>query len=707
MKPLHIDFETFSTVDLPKTNAYIYFDDPTTDVWCAAYAFGEDEPELWWPGDPCPPAVRAHIEAGGEMHAWNAAFERLAIRQILGPRYGWPVPRLQQYRCTMVSVYAMALPGKLEQAAPALGLTVTKDAQGSRLMLQMSKPRRPRKGEDPKVIRWWNEPEKLKRLGEYCLQDVRTEQAVGQRVLPLSKSEQELWFLDQQINDAGVFIDEKLCLAAKRLVACTEERLDKEIAKLTGYAVTGVSNSGQLTQFLRSKGLDIPGVAKDVIEGLLIRDDLDPTIRRIVEIRQEGGKTSVAKIDAMLARRQKDGRMRGNLQFHGAATGRWAGRGAQLQNLPRPSDEFRKADKDQMIATILESKDDRLIEAIYGNTLTVVSDCIRGMICAAPGHEFFAADFESIESVVNAWLAGEARKLTAFEAYFAGRGPKIYNIVGADIFNCRPEDIDPSSLRYLAAKVAELSMGFQGGPGALAKMGKNYGFDLLQARPSVLASASGENKEKTEKGWEQRGAKSGMSYERWTTAELIKLGWRQRNPAIVQFWRDLEDAAIEAVGSPGRQVTAGVTGKIAYKKVGSFLFCRLPCGRVLCYPYPALRKSKMPWTDDSGAPVYKDAIVYKGVNSVTRQWTEQAFYGGLADENVVQAVARDCMVAGMKAVTAAGYPCVLTIHDEAVAEVPAGFGSLEEFERLLTQKEPWMAGLPIAAEGWRGHRYRK
>lgn len=701
MKPLHIDFETRSTVDLPKANAYIYFDDPTTDIWCGAYSFG-DEPELWFPGDPCPPEIADHIRAGGEIHAWNAAFERLAIRQILGPRYGWPVPDLRQYRCTMVSALAMSLPGKLEHAAPALGLDTVKDAQGSRLMLQMSKPRRPRKGENPKALVWWSGDGREDRLAAYCAQDTRTEMAVSERILALSPAEQELWFLDQEINDRGVYIDEKLCLAAKRLVASAETRLDKEIAKLTDHAVSGVSNTGEITRFLRAKGLDIPGVAKDVIEGLLIRDDLDPVTRRVVEIRQEGGKTSVAKIDAMLARRQKDGRMRGNLQFHGAATGRWAGRGAQLQNLPRPSTED---DKQPMIEAILESKDDRLIEAMYGNTLTVVSDCIRGMITAAPGHELAAADFSAIEARVNAWLAGERRVLQAFEAFDAGTGPDLYKVAASDIYNRKTEHIGKPERQV--GKVALLALGYQGGPGAFAKMAKGYGLEIASAYQSVMASASDENVEKARKGWEARGVKSGMSEVRWLTAELIKLAWRERNAAIVQLWRDLEDAAIEAVANPGQQVTAGATGKITYKKVGSFLFCRLPSGRVLTYPYATLKQFKAPWTDQNGREVWRDGLIYKGVNSVTRQWTEQHFYGGLADENAVQAVARDCMVVGMLAARDAGYPLVLTVHDEAVAERPKGEANKEEFEGVLAKGAPWMKGLPLAAEGWVGERYRK
>ena len=700
-RTLHIDLESRSTVELREANVYIYAEDPTTDIWCAAWAFDSDEPQVWMPGDECPDEIRAHVLAGGLICCFNANFERIMWREILTPRYKWPLPTTRQFRCVMVKCLAMALPGKLENAAPALGLDIVKDAAGSRVMMQLAKPRRPRKGEAPGLY-WWNDPQKIARLVDYCKTDVRVEQAIDDRTLPLSPDEQELWYLDCALNDRGVYVDDKLCLAAKRLVACAAERLDKELAKVTDHVVTGVSNTGQITQYLRSKGLDIPGVAKDVIEGLLIRDDLDPTTRRVIEIRQEGGKTSVAKIDAMLARRQKDGRMRGNLQFHGAATGRWAGRGAQLQNLPRPSSED---DKQPMIEAILESKDDRLIEAMYGNTLTVVSDCIRGMISAPPGREQTAADLAAIESRVNAWLAGHQHKLKAFEDFDLRGGPDMYKVAAADVYRCKPEAITKPQRQI--GKVTELALGYQGGPGAFAKMAKGYNLDIAPAAGGVREAASGENIEKAEKGWKDRGVKSGMSELRWMTAELIKLAWRERNAPVVQFWKDLEQAAIAAVAAPGKQVTAGATGKIDYKRVGSFLFCRLPSGRALCYPYPALKSVKAPWTDANDQPVYRDALVYKGVNSVTRQWTEQHFYGGLADENVVQAVARDVLVNGMRNAVAAGYEMTLTVHDEIVAEHDIGFGSEAEFAECMTRLAPWMAGLPLAAEAWRGTRYRK
>lgn len=340
MRTLSIDFETRSAVDLPDANVYVYFDDPTTDVWCMAFAFSDapDDVKLWTPDSwYVPVAVFQHIKDGGVINAWNAAFERQCFNKLMGPRYGWPVPKLKQWRCTMAAAYAMSLPGSLDMAAPAIGLDIRKDDAGYRLMLQMSKPRRPRKDE-PQALYWWDEPEKRERLGAYCKQDVRVEMAVGARLVPLSDDEQNVWRLDQKINDRGVCIDEELCLKSKVIVAEATKRLDRELAEITDFVATAASNTGAIRKWLNANGLPVESVAKDVIETLLARDDLTDDQRRVLEIRRDGGKSSTAKIDAMLARRQADGRMRGNLQYHGAGTGRWAARGAQLQNLMRPTE---------------------------------------------------------------------------------------------------------------------------------------------------------------------------------------------------------------------------------------------------------------------------------------------------------------------------------------------------------------------------------
>lgn len=698
MSLLHIDFETYSAVDLRKANAYVYFEHESTDIWCAAYSFGNEEPQLWLPGQPCPAEIKAHILRGGLIAAWNAQFERLAWREILGPRYGWPVPRLTQYRCVMAQAYAVGTPGKLEHSALELGLEERKDMDGARVMQQLAKPRRPRKGEDPNGVYFWTPeeaPDKHQKLRDYCLTDVKVEVACFNRLPALREQEQQLWFLDQRMNDAGVFIDKKLCEAALKIVRKSTERLDAEMRKVTDMGVRGVSNAAELIGFVKKRGIDASSVAKDKIVDMLIRDDLPDDVRRALEIRQEGAKTSTAKIVAMLDRRQADGRMRGNLQYHGAGTGRWAARGAQLQNLPRPS---LKGDLSAVIDDIFEGDAD-LIEMLHGPAMSVVSDCIRSMIAAPKGKKIVAGDFSSIEARVNAWLAGESAKLAAFRAYDRKEGPDLYIVAAAGIYNVSAKEIGKDDPRRQVGKVSELALGYQGGPGAFRAMAKTYNLKIEDAYEPVVASASAGNIDAAEDAWASRGKASGMSERAWLTAEIIKLAWRQANPNIVQFWRDAEDAAIAAVENPGDTVSVG--SHIKYKKAGAWLFCRLPSGRAIAYAYPKVVDKPVPWGGT------KPSLIYYGVDSFSKKWAKQDFYGGLAVENIVQAVARDVMAEAMLRVERAGYPVILTVHDEIVAEPDKEFGSTKEFCELMTVLPPWAAGLPIAAEGWEGPRYRK
>lgn len=1000
MTELSIDLETRSAVDLPKANAYIYFDDPSTDVWCAAYAFDDEEPELWLPGQPVPDRVGEHIVYGRNVRAWNAAFERLAIRQVLGPRYGWPVPKLEQYRCVMTQAYAMGLPGKLEQAAPALKLDVTKDDVGKRIMLQLSKPRKPRKGEDPSGLYWWDDPEKIARLYEYCRQDVRTEQAIGKRVLALKPSELECWFMDQRMNDLGTFIDDDLCRQAQKVVAATQARLDDEMRTVTDMAVRGVSNVGELTAFLRKHGVETDSVAKDELAELLVRDDLPPAVKRALEIRQEGAKTSVAKIAKLLGCRQSDGRMRGNLQYHGASTGRWcltgdsevltragwvpledfeggdivqwspdrkmrfapavaqsfpfdgqllrvhhdkrmdarmtfehtmpaydkagrfkpttalalrgtsdrslpisgvldcppatstlrtrilvmlqhdgydgeyaiewgfakqrkstrcqkllasagirftarfdqtyevwrirvrrddaphwlvkrdfggwllseghdprafidecqhwdggghreydnievccakrenaewtvtmahlagvagvvtervkpdgrvyhyaclrarqtwskrrtddvveayqgrvycpatmtgfflcrtngliwvsgnSARGAQLQNLPRPTPGV---DMDELVAD-LRRGDARYIDMVYGPPMTAVSDAIRGMIAAPPGRKIIAADFSQIEARVVDWLGGQEDGLEAFRLYDRKEGPDVYIVTAAGIYNVPVSSISKEDIRRQLGKVGRLSMGFEGGAMALLKMAKNYQMDISTAYDSMQQASQEESIERAQSAWKSRGAKSGVAKRSWLTAELVKIAWRKKNHHTVAMWKRCMEAAIEAVKHPGTIVTAG---RLKYRKSGSWLFCQLPSKRTIAYAFPKIVQKELPWKGQGGETLYQDGLIFWGVDSFTKKWSQQDLYGGLLFQNAVQATARDIMAEGMVRAEKAGYDLILTVHDEVVAEADEDFGSLAEFTDIMTAAPEWAADLPIAADGFEANRYRK
>lgn len=725
---LHLDGETRSALDLKKVGAYVYFEHDSTDVWCCAYAFGDEEPKLWVPGQPCPPEIVDHVLAGGRILAWNAAFERQMWKHILRKKHGWPKADDSQFMCTMVEAMTMNLPGKLDDAAPALGMTIIKDDTGHRLMLQMCKPRKPRKGEHPLAIFWWDEPEKQQRLGQYCLQDVRVEQGVGKRVLRLHPNEQKLFYLDAKINDRGVFIDEPLCLQAKKIITPLLAKLDQHMRDATDGAVAGANNVAQLVAWLQKRGIETKSVAKDIITDLLVLDIPDDC-RRALEIRQEAAKTSVAKIDKMLMMRCKDGRMRGNLQFYGATqTGRWAGRGAQLQNLPRPV--FLKGETQEEIEEQVEravkavmTGAPAMMEMLYERPLSIISDLLRSFILAGPGNHKMAADFSNIEGRGVAWLGGQEDKLDAFRAYDNGTGPDLYLVAAGGVFGLPAKDAKP---HRQIGKVCELSLGYQGGPIAFAKMGKNYGLKIGEKFDIVWKNASDDNKSAAMDAWELRGKSSGMEEHAWLAAEVIKRAWRAKNHRIAAYWKECETAAKDAVSNPGNVYAAG---KVKYRvaKPGPFLWCQLPSGRVLAYPYPRFGQMMnvklkdgteltLPKNDaykiefDGKGEIESEApprLLYKAVDQYTKKWGDKAFYGGLAVENITQAISRDIMAEAMLRVEQAGYEIVLTVHDEVLSEIPASFGSQEEFNDLMVELPAWAQGFPISAAGWRGKRYRK
>lgn len=308
-----------------------------------------------------------------------------------------------------------------------------------------------------------------------------------------------------------------------------------------------------------------------------------------------------------------------------------------------------------------------------------------------------AVDFSAIEARVTAWLAGEEKTLDAFRAYDAGTGPDLYKVAASTIYNVPVKDVTDSQRQV--GKCAILACGFGGGVGAFAKMAKTYGLDIGEAFDPVWAAATEANKEKTAVGWSDRGRQSGLARKKWYAAEAIKLAWRDNSPKTVALWRAIEDAAIEATLNPGRQTQAGK--HIKYRRAGSWLFCRLPSARVITYPYPRVEFVGTPWGSE------RPKLIYKGVDSFSKKWCDQDFYGGLGTENVVQGTARDVMRDAMLRVEAAGYRIILTVHDEIVAENGSNEGSFKEFNALVAVPPAWALDLPIATEGWEGVRYRK
>lgn len=326
-----IDFETRSTVDLRRTGVYRYAQDPTTDVWCMAYAFDDEEPAVWKPGEPLPVALVQYIEQGGELRAWNAQFERTIWNDILAKRYGWPSTSVDQWVCTAAEARAMALPGALGQAADVLGVEQQKDSQGANLMLRMA---RPRSFDETGAPIWWDIPERVQRLVNYCKQDVRTEVAVAKAIRRLAETERAVFILDQRINDRGVRLDKKLAKAAKAVAEKATLEANRALYDVTQGKVSKVSNVGRLTAWLATQGVAAESLGKDSLAEL--RATATGAVADALSIRAEAGKSSVAKIEAMLGAVCDDGRIRGMLLYHGAATGRWAGRLVQPQNMSRP-----------------------------------------------------------------------------------------------------------------------------------------------------------------------------------------------------------------------------------------------------------------------------------------------------------------------------------------------------------------------------------
>lgn len=694
---IHIDFETRSEVDLRKTGHHAYAADDSTDVICVAHGTTVDDVvyhdvcgvERYR----CPIDIRmAAADPATLFWAHNAAFERAIWAFVLHPRYGWPAPPPpERWRCTMAMAYAQALPGGLEDAGRAVGLEVTKDPGGYQLMLLMCKPK------TTYPLTWHETPQQRRRLGLYCIGDVEAEIRLGQRLCKLSKVEQATWALDQRINDRGIQVDIELVEHALKIVGAAQKDLNARIKHLTDGYVHSTNQGKKLIEWLEERlppeilerlgegdeEEGIESIGKETVHELLgqpLPGDAPGKpglIRQVLEVRRMGAKASASKLDALLAGLMQDGRVRGLLQYCAASTGRWGGRRFQPHNLKRPTVGYEVVAK--IIKLIKRFGDYGLLELMFGDALEAIGDCMRGVLVAAAGHRLMAGDFSNIEGRVLAWLAGEESKLDVFRLNDAKMGPDPYIIAAGAIYHVDPKTIDKEDPRRQVGKVAELALGFQGGKVAFQKMASGYRVIVTDEE-----------------------------------ADDIKNAWRAKHPRIVKFWKALEEAAVAAVMFPKETFYAG--DHISFKVDGSFLTMRLPSGRRLFYPFPRLSMRKTPWGE------LKEVVTYMGIDSrsgspTKGKWTRLSTYGGKLAENATQAAARDCMRDAMLRLDAAGYAIVLHVHDEIVAEVPEGFGSLQEFNAIM-RETPWWAReaandnedrseLPIAVGGFEAERYRK
>ena len=662
------DLETYSKVNLKTAGLDVYSRDPSTGIHCFSFGSTQDDIKTWIEGQPFPEEMREHLAAGGIFTAWNAAFEISLWLNCAVRKYGWPVLPVEQVQCSMAQAYAMALPGALENAGPALGVSQRKDAVGKRVMLMLAQPKA-----DGTMWRPEHDPAKFRQLYEYNRQDVRTELSIRERLMELSENEQRIWHLDWAVNNRGILVDLLAIGKGLALVAQEKLRLDREILAVTSGVVGSCTEVQLLVKWIKSQGVKITGLAKADVLDALGGDDLPPQVRIALELRKEAAKSSTAKLVAMRDRAAGDGRIRGIHQYHGASTGRWAGRGVQTQNLPRCRPGIKPQDVEDIIAH-LGSRE--YVDTFYGPTLDALSDSLRGMIIAPPGKDLVAVDLKSIEAVVLAWLAGEQSVLGTY-----ARGEDLYIAAAAKIYHVPAASIDKKDPRRQIGKVSVLACGFGGGVGAFQSMAKVYNVKVPDAE-----------------------------------AEQIKVAWRKAHPRIVAYWGELE-AALYTLTS-GRPMTVGLgygPGRsVTFKKAGSFLWCQLPSKRVLCYPYPEIREVTTPWGED------KDALTYMTVVSNVKAkilpdpassgtWKRISTYGGSICENVVQAVARDILADALLRFEQHGAKIVMHCHDEIVVEVDhdAPEDTVKKFETLMTVTPSWAIGLPLAAEGWRGRRYRK
>lgn len=648
MRHMSIDIETYSSVNIKDAGLYKYVQSGDFKVLLFAYSFDGDAPKIvdLAQGEQIPmDAQVALFSPEVTKHAHNAAFEWYCLSKYF--HVSDPAAWLSQWRCTMVHGLYCGMIGGLAKIGEALGLPADKqkDRIGSSLIRKFCVP-----DKNGRQVKPAQEPEKWALFKKYCIQDVVTEMEVERRLaaFPVPDTVQREWEQDMRVNAAGVRLDMDL---AEGAVAFSAAETDDLIAQ--AKALTGLSNPnspGQLKRWIGDNLGKIPtSLSKAAVEELLSREDLPPKVRAALELRQKLGKTSVSKYKAMLDCVCPDGRIRGLLQFYGASrTGRWAGRLVQMQNLPRNYIEELDYARELVKARRVQE-----LSLVFGNVPDTLSQLIRTAFIPAEGHKFVVADFSAIEARVIAWLAGEQWRMDAF-----AKGEDIYCASASRIYGVPVVKHGENGHLRQKGKIAELACGYGGSVGAMKAMGG-----------STL-----------------------------TDDELKQIvdDWRKASPNIVRLWYRLENAAMDAIRTGAPVMANGLVFRYEGTPEGlRFLTVQLPSGRKLFYCNPFFAPNRFG----------NDSIHYYGVN--TGSWGELETYGGKLTENVVQAIARDCLAAALRRIEAAGYQIVMHIHDEVILDVPEERADLDTVCKLMCQTQPWAEGLLLNADGFVGDYYKK
>lgn len=692
---LYLDLETFSTVPISSgTHRYA----EGAEVLLLAWAIDDGPVEVWdRQADPAVPALLRHAleDPKVQICAHNSHFDRTVLR--LAPPFqaaraaALDLPR---WRDTMVKALCHGLPGALGALCEILDVPVdqAKDKAGRQLVLLFTKPR-PASSKIRRATRQTH-PLEWARFVEYAGLDVEAMRAVD-RKLPIWNyrnhgpvRELALWHRDQAINDRGVAVDLELVASATAAVEVEQRRLAARTVEITGGAVESTNQRDALIEHILAEyGVALPDMQGSTIERRVADPDLPAELRELLAVRLSASTASTAKYRALARAASEDGRLRGALQYSGAArTRRWAGRLFQPQNLPRPV--LDQAEIERGIDALKAGA----AELVVPDVMKLASNALRGCIVAPAGCRLVVSDLSNIEGRVAAWLAGEAWKLQAFRDFDAGDGPDLYKLAYAKSFAVDPDAVDKSQRQV--GKVQELMLQYEGGVGAFITGAATYGINLDElaerAGPTLPAWARDEAREFL--AWSRKSKRNtyGLSSEAFIVCDALKRLWRAAHPHIALLWAELDSTAVRAALTPGH--TFGV-GRFKVRRDGGWLRVLLPSGNYLCYPCAGVKEGR---------------LTYRGTNPYTRKWERLHTYGGKLFENACQSLARDVMAANMPAIEAAGFEIVLTVHDEVITEAPDAdeFGDARLSE-LLATNPPWAPDLPLAAGGFHGYRYRK
>lgn len=690
---VHLDFETRSLISVKDVGAYAYARHPSTEVLCAAYAVDDEPTQI------CKSLVELaeHLlplvaDPAVTFYAHNAFFEQCIWQEILVKREFFPPIDIERWRCTAAKAAKMSLPRDLDSVGKALDLSLLKDDDGKKIMMKLSTPRK-RRGKDEQVF-WEYEdcPDDFERLYAYCIRDVDVERLVDKALPDLTQREQRIWFMDQRINFRGVQLDVPFIQQTLAFIEQTVEDLLSDFRATVNGEVDSPSQVKVFSTWLENQGYLLPNLQAATVDKVLKQDDLPPHVRKALTIRRQLSKISTSKYTAMLDRCDRaDGKLRDILLYHAALTGRWGGRGVQPQNLPRGT-----VNSDTAVVHIMQG-DYQWLQGLYSDLMAVYSSCIRGAFTASPGCELLVGDFSSIEAMGLPWLAGQLGTLDIFR-----EGRDIYCEEATGIFG-RPITKKDKYERSVG-KVAVLALGYGGGIGAFGTMAKGYGVTLIPAYDVLWPTATEEEQRRAQGSYrfymgrcKANGEPDPLDEKSALAADIIKQRWRRKNQAIVGFWAELEQAAINAVLTGQLCQVGGIT----YGMNGEFLLCRLPSGNCIVYPFAKVSQKETAWGE------LKYTLSYRTVDSQTYQFKREFTYGGKLTENVTQAICRDLLADALVRLEDNGFHVALHVHDEAVCDEPIGSKTLAEFEEVMAIVPEWATGIPVKVEVWKGQRYRK